>query len=216
MIRAFSIQINATLASNGPHIQQLQAHNMRFILGAKESDHGHLFEQAFEEEKTKRSTNIYMDDPHDPKIRHHFFFVNGVSLNKTHHKIKVNFLEYWQMPRDEDGNEIPEEEQTPRDKKRARYWSWVTDLEITEENVSEIMRAGRARWRIENETFNTLKNQAQFWSGEEEPQHGFCNVDDVGIHGRSGSAMMLRSLPSGFGKEPPKGQIFREHPQHFH
>jgi hypothetical protein len=27
------------------------------------------------------------------------------------------------------------------------------------DNVYKIMRAGRARWRIENETFNTLKNQ---------------------------------------------------------
>jgi hypothetical protein len=38
-------------------------------------------------------------------------------------------------------------------------FSWVTDLEITPDNVMEIMRCGRARWRIENETFNTLKNQ---------------------------------------------------------
>ena len=33
------------------------------------------------------------------------------------------------------------------------------DLEVTAENVREVVRAGRARWRIENETFNTLKNQ---------------------------------------------------------
>jgi len=35
----------------------------------------------------------------------------------------------------------------------------VTDLAITTDNAMEIMRCGRARWRIENETFNTLKNQ---------------------------------------------------------
>jgi len=33
------------------------------------------------------------------------------------------------------------------------------ELVINTGNVYEIMRAGRARWRIENETFNTLKNQ---------------------------------------------------------
>ena len=36
---------------------------------------------------------------------------------------------------------------------------WVTDFEISLENAYDLMRAGRARWRIENETFNTLKNQ---------------------------------------------------------
>ena len=30
---------------------------------------------------------------------------------------------------------------------------------MTKENAYIIMRGGRARWKIENETFNTLKNQ---------------------------------------------------------
>lgn len=30
---------------------------------------------------------------------------------------------------------------------------------MTKSNVSSIATAGRARWKIENETFNTLKNQ---------------------------------------------------------
>ena len=37
--------------------------------------------------------------------------------------------------------------------------SWVTDLVISSDNVAELVRGGRARWKIENETFNTLKNQ---------------------------------------------------------
>ena len=32
------------LASNGPHIKELQKHGMRFILGAKRGDRGALFE----------------------------------------------------------------------------------------------------------------------------------------------------------------------------
>ncbi len=35
----------------------------------------------------------------------------------------------------------------------------MTDIETTDENVYSLMRAGRARRKIENETFNTLKNQ---------------------------------------------------------
>ena len=40
-----------------------------------------------------------------------------------------------------------------------REWTWVTDLAVSGSNVRELARAARARWRIENETFNTLKNQ---------------------------------------------------------
>ncbi len=38
-------------------------------------------------------------------------------------------------------------------------FSWVTDLRVNKGTVYQIMRGGRARWRIENETCNTLKNQ---------------------------------------------------------
>ena len=37
--------------------------------------------------------------------------------------------------------------------------AWVTDLVPTAGSVARIVRAGRARWKIENEGFNTLKNQ---------------------------------------------------------
>ena len=43
--------------------------------------------------------------------------------------------------------------------KECFHSSWVTDIEITEDNVYEIMRGGRSRWNIENCVFNTLKNQ---------------------------------------------------------
>ncbi len=55
----------------------------------------------------------------------------------------MNFLEYWEF----------------KPNGKPRHFSWVTDLPITGSNAMTSMRAGRARWRIENETFNTLKNQ---------------------------------------------------------
>src|SRR5262245_27108956 len=33
------------------------------------------------------------------------------------------------------------------------------NLPLTQSTVARVMRAGRARWKIENEHFNTLKNQ---------------------------------------------------------
>ena len=37
--------------------------------------------------------------------------------------------------------------------------SFVTDLEVGRENVAEFAAGGRARWKIENETFNVLKTK---------------------------------------------------------
>ena len=35
---------------------------------------------------------------------------------------------------------------------------WVTDIRITQKNLKDMIRAGRARWKIENEGFNNQKN----------------------------------------------------------
>ena len=42
---------------------------------------------------------------------------------------------------------------------KVQHFSWVTDLRVSQRHVYRLMRGGRARWKIENETFNTLKNQ---------------------------------------------------------
>ena len=41
--------------------------------------------------------------------------------------------------------------------KRTYYNSFVTDLPVTANSVAELAACGRARWKIENETFNVLK-----------------------------------------------------------
>jgi hypothetical protein len=41
--------------------------------------------------------------------------------------------------------------------KRTYHNSFVTDLPVTSGNVAELAACGRARWKIENETFNVLK-----------------------------------------------------------
>jgi len=40
-----------------------------------------------------------------------------------------------------------------------KVFTFVTDLRITRGNARLLVRGGRARWKIENETFNPLKNQ---------------------------------------------------------
>ena len=42
---------------------------------------------------------------------------------------------------------------------RIRHFTWITDIPISRNNGFALMKGGRARWKVENETFNTLKNQ---------------------------------------------------------
>lgn len=137
------IVVEDGLASNGPHVRKLQQLNLRFILGAKPGDHVFLFNNLNAAAKQGRAREIECIDPEDRKKVHFFKYMNRVPLNKSNPDILVNVLEYVQIDKNE----------------KLTKFSWVTDLPITDDNVFELMRAGRARWKVENETFNTLKNQ---------------------------------------------------------
>lgn len=137
------IVVEDGLSSNGPHIKTLKGLKLRFILGAKPTDHKALFAEFREGIQDGRATEDQFLDADDRTIGHFFSFMNNVPLNKSNPDLLVNVLEY---------SEISKEN-------KIRTFSWITDIEITKENVFKIMKAGRSIWRIENETFNTLKNQ---------------------------------------------------------
>lgn len=65
--------------------------------------------------------------------------------------------------------------------KRTYFNSFVTDLVVTVANVAEVAACGRARWKIENETFNVLK------TGDYHLEHNFG-------HGKESLASVLVSL----------------------
>ena len=136
------------LASNGPHIRLLKELDMRFVLGAKPGDHKALFAWVDELEATPPAPGakpgVERWETTDAEgVEHRFRWSNGAPLNDANTDLEVNFLEYWER----------------RPNGREKRFSWVTDLRVDRWNAMGLMRAGRARWRIENETFNTLKNQ---------------------------------------------------------
>jgi hypothetical protein len=130
-----------SLSSNAPHIETLQNHALHFILGVKEGDHTFLFQQVQAAEHAGRVTSYERHD-RAARVVHRFRFVNDVPLNASHVDVRVNCIEYWELGED-----------------KVQHFSWVTDLRVSTRNVLRLMRGGRARWKIENETFNTLKNQ---------------------------------------------------------
>jgi hypothetical protein len=136
------IMIEDGLSSNAPHIKDLIFNGMNFILGAKPGDHKFLYSKVATAYEEGRVSVFECKDISNKKITHCFRFINNVSLNASNPDCVVNFLEYQQI--------------TP---KKTTTFSWITNFKITQNNVFKIMRGGRARWKIENETFNTLKNQ---------------------------------------------------------
>jgi len=148
-----------SLSSNAPHIETLHAHGLHYILGVKEGDHTYLFQQVQAAEHSGRVTSYERHD-RAAGLVHRFRFVNDVPLNESNAAIRVNFIEYWEMGAD-----------------RVQHFSWVTDLRVSPRNVYHLMRGGRARWKIENETFNTLKNQG--YNFEHNYGHGTHNLSVV-------------------------------------
>jgi len=151
------IVVEDSLHSNAPHIRELEKHNLRYIIGAKKGDHAFLFNYIESAVKDKLTTEIKLEKD---GVTRQFRFKNNVPLNESNKDQLVNFVEYW--------------ETTP---KKALHFSWVTNIKVTKENVFDIMRGGRARWRIENETFNTLKNQGYHF--EHNFGHGYKNLSVV-------------------------------------
>ena len=41
---------------------------------------------------------------------------------------------------------------------KEKCFQWITDIDLTKENLKEMIEAGRGRWKIENEGFNSQKN----------------------------------------------------------
>jgi hypothetical protein len=147
------------LSSNAPHIQVLQDHHLHYILSVKEGDHTPLFEQVEAAERAGRVT-YYDRDNAATGLFHRFRFVSDVPLNEAHTDLRVNFLECWEW---NGGN--------------VQHFSWITDLRVNKGTVYQLMRGGRARWRIANETFNPLKNQGYHF--EHNFGHGYEQLSVV-------------------------------------
>lgn len=132
------------LFSKQPFIEEVLESKMHCILVAKPEDHKYMMEwiEAYEPGEINE---IRITD----KGRIHIYeWVNKIPLNGKENTIDVNYFRYQIITKDKSGNE------------RISYKnSWITDMEITKENVRTLVRGGRCRWKIENECFNTLKNQ---------------------------------------------------------
>ena len=129
------------LYSKQPFIDAVKQSRMSYILVAKPDDHKVLFEWVRDLQALGDGGSLEFTDKKGRK--HRYRWVNSVPLNGSKDADNVNFFEY---------------ELIPKDKVMYRN-SWVTDILVDVHNVADLVKGGRARWKIENEIFNTLKNQ---------------------------------------------------------
>jgi hypothetical protein len=135
------ILVGDSLYSKQPFMEELAEEGMRYVLVVKEDDHKLLMEWVNEQRQLKEVSRLEVKDK---RGRLHIYeWINEVPLNGNKKTLWVNYVEYWLV----DGGKV------------TYHNSWVTDFTVGEGNVGELVRIGRCRWKIENETFNTLKNQ---------------------------------------------------------
>lgn len=158
------IVVEDGLASNAPHIADLKDANMHFLLGAKQGDHAHLFDQVIDAgDRSEGETVRTVSAKAEKLVTSETQVINNLALNKSNEHVRVNFLQHHEY--DEETGEV------------SNCFSWVSDMEIDRSRMLLYQRGGRSRWRIENETFNTLKNQGYHY--EHNYGHGEENLSTV-------------------------------------
>jgi hypothetical protein len=151
--------VEDALYANAPHIRQITEYGWRYVLNVKPDSHPSLERQFAGRLSRGDVKEIRQKDKKG--VKHYYAWTTELCLCDSAVDVKVNYLLY---------------EQTDKKGKVTR-WTWITNVPLNVRSVEKIMRAGRARWQIENETFNTLKNQGYHF--EHNYGHGNQNLASV-------------------------------------
>ena len=139
--RMAAIIVADSLYSKQPCVERLRAARFSFLLVAKPGDHKSLYEDV----AVLRRGNLLERHHSDHRgERREYEWVTDLPLNGRPDAPRINFIQF----------------RIVADSGKVNYCNaWVTDLVPTSANIVQLVRAARARWKIENEGFNTLKNQ---------------------------------------------------------
>ncbi len=125
------VVLEDALAANGPHIQTLIGYGIDFIINIKPMGNAPLFETMHKHFLIGEVTEeeVKLDDGTGRGYR----FAADLALNASHPDTRVNMIEYWEV--DKNGEVTLD-------------MSWITNLVITRENLYEIVRVARTRWKV--------------------------------------------------------------------
>lgn len=118
------IIVQDALSDSGPNIRLLESLSMSYIIVTK----GQVSQW---EDPSKVSCHEFCDEEGNV---HKYRFINGIPLNGVHLDIKTNKFEHSVI--------------SPKGEKKSG--AWITNIRVSKENVHQLMRGGRARWKIES------------------------------------------------------------------
>jgi hypothetical protein len=137
------IRMGDSLYAHTPFIRETLAQGDHYLLAMKPGDHKHL---------TKTLKNITWNKhsettDKDRKITYEWALQQPLTAAADSHQVNVIRCR------------MTRPDKKTGTSKSTYIGTWITDLEVNEANVARLVAGARARWRIENECFNTLKNQ---------------------------------------------------------
>lgn len=112
----------------------------KYVINAKEAGHKHLFAQ-FDQRNDEGQVNWRTLRRKDGTYE--IGYVSDLELNASNREVSTNLITLNYQPK----------------KGASITFSWMTNLELTADTIMAVTQIGRSRWKIENEVFNTLKNQ---------------------------------------------------------
>ena len=133
-----------SINSKAPFVKMLISMNFNFILAAKPGDHSFLFD-TFNRSIREGKTTEFEITKNDGTLLG-YRFCNDLPLNKSNQEVRINFLEHWEIPA------------KGRYKNQEKVFTFITHHLLKKSTAADIAEGGRTRSKIENETFNTLKN----------------------------------------------------------
>ena len=136
------LMVEDALYANGPHLRALMEQDWAYVINVKPLKHKALFQLMDTRQQQTKARKTLTKTDHKGNT-YTYQWSNTMTFNNTHPDIKVNMVIV----------------DVKSKKGKTKRFSFITSIPITRRNVEEIVRIGRSRWKIENETFNTLKNQ---------------------------------------------------------
>lgn len=136
----FMVFVFDALYACGPVIRKLKNSRWKYIINITPEGNKGLFTQ-FEARDKRGAVKWYTIL--DENGTHRFGYANNLALNSTNADIRVNMLYY----------------EWTDTKGVKKTFTWISNIKLSKSNVFKVMKMGRSRWKIENEVFNTLKNQ---------------------------------------------------------
>jgi hypothetical protein len=128
-----------------PLCEAIRAQGLNFILVCKPDSHPTLSEWVASLAATEDVHTLCVERRHGKRTDTETYrFINQVPLRDGADALMVNWCELTT---------------TRADGKIIYHNAFATNHPITAENVAEIVRAGRSRWKVENENNNTLKTK---------------------------------------------------------